>query len=119
MKLEQENWCPLIGEECMKLKCAWFTQIRGTNPQSGEEVDEWGCAVTWLPMLLIENSQQQRQTGAAVESARNESVRDNEENRRLIKQITTAMLQNPIAPIQVESVDEPINKLELQEGEEE
>ena len=112
MKLEQENWCPLIGEECMKLKCAWFTQIRGTNPQSGEEVDEWGCAVTLLPMLLIENSQQQRQTGAAVESARNESVRDNEENRRLIKQITTAMLQNPIAPIQVESVDEPINKLE-------
>ena len=112
MKLEQENWCPLIGEECVKLKCAWFTQIRGTNPQSGEEVDEWGCAVTWMPMLLIENSQQQRQTGAAVESARNESVRDNEENRRLIKQITTAMLQNPIAPIQVESVDEPINKLE-------
>ena len=112
MKLEQENWCPLIGEECMKLKCAWFTQIRGTNPQSGEEVDEWGCAVTWLPMLLIENSQQQRQTGAAVESARNESVRDNEENRRLIKQVTTAILQSPIAPIQVEPVDESINKLE-------
>ena len=116
MKLEQEHWCPLIGEECMKIKCEWFTQVRGTNPQSGEEVDEWGCAVTWLPMLLIENSQQQRQTGAAVESARNESVRDNEENRRLIKQITTAMLQNPIAPIQVESVDEPINKLEGGEG---
>ena len=112
MKLEQENWCPLIGEECMKLKCAWFTQIRGKNPQTGEDVDEWGCAVTWLPMLLIENSQQQRQTGAAVESARNESVRDNEENRKLIKQVTTAILQSPIAPIQVESVDEPINKLE-------
>ena len=75
MKLEQENWCPLIGEECMKLKCAWFTQIRGQNPQSGEEVDEWGCAVTRLPMLLIENSQQQRQTGAAVESFRNETVK--------------------------------------------
>ena len=112
MKLEREHWCPLIGEECMKLKCEWFTQVRGTNPQTGEEVDEWGCAVTWLPMLLLENSQQQRQTGAAVESFRNETVRDNEENRRLIKQITTAMLQNPIAPIQVESVDEPINKLE-------
>ena len=112
MKLEREHWCPLIGEECMKLKCEWFTQIRGQNPNTGEEVDEWGCAVTWLPMLLIENSQQQRQTGAAVESARNETVRDNEENRRLIKQITTAMLQNPIAPIQIETVDEPINKLE-------
>ena len=76
------------------------------------DVDEWGCAVTWLPMLLIENSQMQRQTSAAVESARNESVRDNEENRKLIKQVTTAILQSPIAPIQVESVDESINKLE-------
>ena len=63
-------------------------------------------------MLLIENSQQQRQTGAAVESARNETVRDNEENRKLIKQVTATILQNPIAPIRVESVDEPINKLE-------
>ena len=112
MKLEREHWCPLIGEECMKLKCEWFTQVRGKNPNTGEEVDEWGCAVTWLPMLLIENSQQQRQTGAAVESARNESVRDNEENRKLIKQVTATILQNPIAPIRVESVDEPINKLE-------
>ena len=74
MKLEREHWCPLIGEECMKLKCEWFTQVRGQNPNTGEEVDEWGCAVTWLPMLLIENSQQQRQTGAAVESFRNETV---------------------------------------------
>jgi hypothetical protein len=59
----------------MKLKCEWFTQVRGQNPNTGEEVDEWGCAVTWLPMLLIENSQQQRQTGAAVESFRNETVK--------------------------------------------
>ena len=75
MKLEQEHWCPLIGEECMQLKCAWFTQVRGKNPQTDEDVDEWGCAVTWLPMLMIENSQQQRQTGAAVESFRNETVK--------------------------------------------
>ena len=65
-----------------------------------------------MPMLLIENTQMQRQTSAAVESARNESVRDNEENRRLLKQVTTAILQNPIAPIQIETVDEPINKIE-------
>ena len=91
MKLEREHWCPLIGEECMKLKCEWFTQVRGTNPQTGEDVDEWGCAVTWLPMLLIENSQQQRQTGAAVESFRNETV------KRIV---------NTISPV------EPINTLE-------
>lgn len=72
MKLEPSNLCPLIQADCKGLGCSWFTQIRGTNPNTGKEVDEWGCAVTWLPMLMIENSQQQRETGAAVESFRNE-----------------------------------------------
>ena len=45
------------------------------NPNTGEEIDEWGCAVTWLPTLMIENSQQQRATGAAIESFRNETVK--------------------------------------------
>ena len=75
MKLEQGKFCPLIGKDCIGLQCSWFTQIRGTHPQTGQEIDEWGCAVTWLPMLMIENSQQQRQTGAAVESFRNETVK--------------------------------------------
>ena len=74
MKLEQGKFCPLIGEDCLGLKCSWFTQIRGIHPQTGQEIDEWGCAVTWVPTLLIENSQQQRQTGAAVESFRNETL---------------------------------------------
>ncbi len=73
-QLQPGKLCPLIGEDCRGLECSWYTQVRGTNPQSGEEVDEWGCAVTWLPMLLIENSLTNRQTGAAVESFRNESV---------------------------------------------
>jgi hypothetical protein len=79
MKIEPKANCPLAGfEPCRKLDCAWFTQIRGTNPNTGAEVDEWGCAVAWLPMLLIENAQQSRQTGAAIESFRNEMVRANE-----------------------------------------
>ena len=74
MKLEQGKFCPLIGEDCIGLKCSWFTQIRGSHPQTGETVDEWGCAITWMPFLLIENSQKQRETGAAVESFRNETL---------------------------------------------
>lgn len=72
MQLKPGNFCPLIKEECKGLQCNWFTQVRGTNPNTGKDVDEWGCAVTWLPVLLIENAQQNRQTGAAVESFRNE-----------------------------------------------
>ena len=57
--------------------------VRGANPNTGEEVDNWGCAVAWMPVLTIENSQQQRQTGAAVESFRNEMVKANNLNLQL------------------------------------
>ena len=87
MQLEVEANCPLNNfEPCKKLKCAWFTKIVGTNPQTGQLVDEYGCAIAWMPLLTIENSQQQRQTGAAVESFRNEMVKANQSSLALIQQ---------------------------------
>lgn len=78
MKIEPKANCPLSGfAPCKQLECAWFTKLSGANPNTGEQVDEWGCAVAWLPLLLVENSQQQRHTGAAVESFRNEMVKSN------------------------------------------
>tara|TARA_B100001248_G_C27358530_1_gene445129 strand:+ start:899 stop:1192 length:294 start_codon:yes stop_codon:yes gene_type:complete len=74
MEIKAGNYCPLLQKECIGLQCAWITQVRGTDPNTGNEVDHWDCAVKWVPMLLIENSQQQRQTGAAIESLRNETV---------------------------------------------
>lgn len=78
MEIKPGTYCPLIKKDCIQLQCSWFTQVRGTNQNTGKEVDEWACAIAWIPMLLIENSQQQRQTGAAVESFRNEMVKANE-----------------------------------------
>lgn len=78
MKPEVKDGCPLNKfKKCKQFDCAWFTQMRGVNPNTGEDVDEWGCAISWLPMLLVENSQQSRSTGAAVESFRNEMVKGN------------------------------------------
>jgi hypothetical protein len=76
MQLKQGTYCPLVQGECKQLECAWFVKIAGKNPNTGQDVEEWNCAVSWLPMLLIENTQQNRQAGAAVESFRNE-VSDN------------------------------------------
>ena len=85
MKIESKPNCPLDGfKPCRQLECAWFMKVRGTNPNTGQEVDEWGCSIAWLPILLIDNSQQQRQTGAAVESFRNEMVRSNIEQAQLL-----------------------------------
>lgn len=85
MKIEAKPNCPLNGfEPCRQLDCAWFLKIAGKNPNTGEDVDEWGCSMAWLPVLMIENSQQQRQTGAAVESFRNEMVKANEVGQRVL-----------------------------------
>lgn len=84
MKIEPGKFCPLIQADCKGLECSWFTQIRGHNPNTGKEVDEWGCAITWLPMLTIENSQQQRHTGAAVESFRNEMVKAQQMSQQVL-----------------------------------
>ena len=73
--------CPLhkqaMSEVCHK--CPWWVQIRGKHPQSEQEIDDWQCAVGWVPLLLIAQTQQQHQTGAAIESFRNEMVRANAE----------------------------------------
>lgn len=68
--------CPLhkVDTSTVCHTCPWWTRIVGKNPQSEELIDDWRCAVAMLPMLLIENAQMQRQTGAAVENFRNELV---------------------------------------------
>jgi hypothetical protein len=70
-------------------QCRLWTQIMGHNPNTGEQMNQWSCADELLPLLMIENSQQQRQTAAAVESFRNEMVRSND---RLIEVSADKML---------------------------
>ena len=70
--------CPLTGDDCMEHKCEWYIQVMGKNPQSEEIINKWGCSIAFLPMLLIENSQQQHQTNASIQSFRNEMVTGNE-----------------------------------------
>ena len=82
--LKNGTFCPLIKKDCVGLTCAWYTRVQGYDMNSGSQVDNYECAISWLPMLLIENSGQQRQTGAAVESFRNEMVKANEVNTQLI-----------------------------------
>lgn len=71
MKLEAGKFCPLIKKDCIGLQCSWFTQVRGSHPQSGADVDEWACAIAWMPVLAINTAQQVRQGAAATEGVRN------------------------------------------------
>jgi hypothetical protein len=94
MKIETKPNCPLNSfNPCKQLDCAWFMKIQGKNPQTGVDIDEWGCSMAWLPVLMIENSQQQRQTGSAVESFRNEMVKSNQQNQAIL--LATANINQP------------------------
>lgn len=94
MELEVKSNCPLNNfEPCKQLECAWFMKVAGTNPNTGKPVEEYGCAVAWMPMLLIENAQQSRQTGSAVESFRNEMVR---QNGQVVEALTNPTVKRPI-----------------------
>ena len=78
------------------MDCAWFVKLAGTDPNTGKPVDEFGCAMAWMPMLLIENAQQSRQTGAAVESFRNEMVKQNETSHELLEKMKNPTLMDMI-----------------------
>lgn len=75
---ELGKFCPLIKKDCIQYQCSWYTQVRGTDPQKGTEVDEYACAIAWLPLLLIETSKEVRQGAAATESMRNKLVEASE-----------------------------------------
>lgn len=89
---DQKVKCPATGftRSCrdivLECECPKFVKIVGRNPNTDEPVDRYGCVDSFLPMLLIENSMMQRQTGAAVESFRNEMVKANETNQQVLIQ---------------------------------
>lgn len=90
MQIETILSCPL-GHKCEEARdgkihrCAWFVRLAGQNPQTGEQLDEHGCAMAWMPVLLIETAGAARGTSAAVESFRNEMVEANAAALPLLK----------------------------------
>jgi hypothetical protein len=104
------TYCPLIKKNCIENKCAWYTQVRGYNPNTGQDIDEWKCAVTWMPLMSIEIAQKEYSTGAAVESFRNEVVKANNENQQLYLNSIEKM-EKGIIPASVVPLNPVINLL--------
>lgn len=79
----QGTFCPLIRKDCMREKCSWWVQVVGKHPQSGEQLNHFGCAVAWQPILQIETTQMVRGAQAATESFRNMIASGIENQQRL------------------------------------
>jgi hypothetical protein len=94
---EKGEVCPFNGKGVEKVchKCPMYIQLRGRHPQTGQEIDQWGCSFAFTPILLIENAQQMHQTGAAVESFRNEVVKDNQAISNALQIASAARMRDP------------------------
>lgn len=92
MDLETVVTCP-FGSKCKEIRdnkihrCAFLTTLKGKNPQTNEDQDEEGCAIYWLPILLLENSRAAHSTAAAVETFRNEVSKNQQVTNLLSLQI--------------------------------
>ncbi len=81
-KVEEEN-----GKQVL-YRCPWYKKIVGKDPQTAEHVEQWDCAISWLPMLLIENSKMALESTASIDELRKEVTEQRPEVlvRNLVKQ---------------------------------
>jgi len=80
MELKNGTFCPLIKKDCIQLKCSFFILLRGRNPNTGKDIDEWMCSISAMPMLMINTANEVRQGAAATESFRNEVMKASQKN---------------------------------------
>lgn len=101
MAQEKKILCPMMGGECIEdgairngelVACRFWVHVQGVNPQTGETVNNGDCSMAWLPVLMIENSKVNRETGASIESFRNEMVKTNETSMQLLFNSTQGLL---------------------------
>jgi hypothetical protein len=59
--------------------------LQGAHPQTGQAVQEWGCSIAWMPLLMVENARHIQGTQAATESFRNEMVKSQNAMNKLLQ----------------------------------
>lgn len=78
--------CPLNGKLCIDgsredfpknkaggaVKCRWWQHLAGKDPQSEKMIDQYDCAMAWMPTVTIEGAQMGRQTAASVDKVATE-----------------------------------------------
>ena len=74
-------YCPLLKGVCLngfvkgmpesetgeRTTCAFFLQLAGTNPQTGESVNDPGCAIAFMPIIQLEGNLHMRQAVASTD----------------------------------------------------
>lgn len=78
--------CPLERSDVSKVchKCAWFTHVEGTHPQTGARVDQWMCAQVMQVLVTLEAAKAATAGGAVTQELRNDLHRERSVQTRLL-----------------------------------
>ena len=63
--------CPIIKDECVKEKCAWWIKLMQKNPQTEELKEISSCSIPLMVDVEIDNGKGIMRVQSAVESERN------------------------------------------------
>ena len=87
VKFDKTKTCPLLStnhlvkgkptlvkSQCIEHNCQFYQHLYGTDPQTGNAVDAYGCAIAWLPILTTEQTQKVNQLSADVQQFKNTLV---------------------------------------------
>lgn len=86
------KYCPLMKGKCVngfvkgmpekedgtRESCAFFIELAGKNPQTGESVSDPGCSVAFLPVILLEGNLFMRQAVASTDKVATEVQKHHE-----------------------------------------
>ena len=100
---DPDGKCPLLNKKCIKHQCVWYNMLQGTHPQTGASVQEWGCSIAWIPLLLVENGKQTVGVQAATESFRNEMVKSQNAMNKLLQSNESAksLMENTVSIVEL------------------
>lgn len=78
--MDIEYTCPL-GHKCEQIvdgklqRCAWYVKMYGSDPQTGQHIEDSKCSMAWQPLLMVETNGNLMRTNASVQSMRNETIK--------------------------------------------
>ncbi len=83
---EEGTFCPLIGGDCVKFKCKFWTKLVGKHPQiAGQTIDHYDCTWRWMPILMIENTKEAIGVSSSLDSFRNAVVKGQDNVLQMIE----------------------------------
>ena len=74
--------CPLHKKAMSKVchTCPMWISVRGKNPQTGEDIDDWNCALAWSAILSVQTAKEAHMVSCEVNAMRNETKKAHDEH---------------------------------------